>query len=309
MKKTHPVTLVLVGATAVGKTELSLRIAERFGGEIINADASALYRGLDIGTAKPTAEERARVRHHLIDIASPDKTVTLSEYQGLCYKHIDGILRRNMLPIVVGGSGLYVTAVIDGYTIPRVPPDHDFRDALEKEAAQSGNEALHARLQEIDPITAANTDSRNLRRVIRALEIYEIAGRAPSQLKRQAPPPYRFAILGLHRSREQLFKRIDERIELMLQQGLVEEVESLLDQGYLTSLPSMSAIGYRQIADYLQGSLSLDEAVSQMQKLTRQLARQQHNWFKNRADIHWIDAAAPDMYEESYMFTERQVML
>jgi len=216
--------IAIVGPTAVGKSELALRLAEEFGGEIVSADSRQIYRGLDIGTAKPTAEERQRVPHHLLDVVNPDEVLTLAQYQELAYAAIDDILARGKVPFLVGGTGLYIKAVVEGWSIPRVPPNERLRAELYRLAELEGPEALHARLREVDPAAAARIDPRNVRRVIRALEVCLTAGRPISQLQARRPPPYRILRIGLTMPREELYRRIDERADRMIARGLVEEV-------------------------------------------------------------------------------------
>ena len=289
---THPnrPLIALVGPTAVGKTELSLTLAGRIQGEIVSADSRLFYRGMDIGTAKPSTEEMQRVPHHLIDLVNPDQTITLAEYQSLAYQAIDAIHARNHVPILVGGTGQYVKAVLEGWGIPRVPPSPELRAKLEADAARHGADHLHERLVEMDPVAAERIDPRNVRRVIRALEVTLLAGRPISELQTKSPPPYTILRVGLIRSRESLYERIDARIDQMLDAGLVTEVANLLEAGYSLQLPAMSALGYRQIGRYLQGESSLAEAVQQIRKETRRFVRQQSTWF--RADdpvLTWFD--------------------
>jgi tRNA dimethylallyltransferase len=279
--------LVILGATAVGKTRLSLRIAEKFDGEIISADSRLFYRGMDIGTAKPSPAEQARVPHHLIDICQPDETVTLGEYQRLAYQTIDAVLANGRLPILVGGTGQYVKAVVEGWGIPAVPPQPALREALEA----LGGPELARWLRLLDPEAAERIDPRNVRRVIRALEVTLVCGRPISELQRKTPPPYRMLVIGLRREREALYRRIDERVEQMMAAGLLAELEGLRDGGYGRSLPSMSGLGYRQLWAYLEGEMLLPEAVERIKFETHRFARQQHTWFR-RDDprIVWFDA-------------------
>ncbi len=286
--------IALVGPTAVGKTELSLRLAERFNGEIVSADSRLIYKGLDIGTAKPTPEEQARVPHHLIDVTTPDRPLSLAEYMRMAYAAIDDILRRGKVPFLVGGTGQYVWAVLEGWQVPEVPPDEELRRRLEAEAAEKGGEALYRRLQEVDPEAAALIDPKNVRRVIRALEVIAHTGRPFSEQRRKVPPPYDVLIVGLTRPREALYRRIDERVERMVALGLIEEVQRLLDAGYDPNLPALTGIGYRQIVEYLQGRVSLEEALHAVRKATRRYVRHQYNWFRLKDPrIHWVDVSQP----------------
>ncbi|NOZ30192.1 MAG: tRNA (adenosine(37)-N6)-dimethylallyltransferase MiaA [Chloroflexi bacterium] len=288
--ETRPPLIAIVGPTAVGKTALSLDLAEAVNGEVVSADSRQIYRYMDIGTAKPTPDERARVPHHLLDVVDPDQTLTLAQYQRLAYAAIEEIHRRGRVPLLVGGTGLYVRAVLEGLRIPEVPPDPELRARLEAEAAEQGPEALHARLAALDPVAAARIDPRNVRRVIRALEVCLIAGRPISELQQASPPPYRILRLGLTRPRRELYARIDARVDAMMAAGLVDEVRSLLARGYGPELPAMTGLGYRQICQYLAGEMTLEEAVREIKRRTRRFVRQQQTWFRpDDPRIRWFD--------------------
>jgi len=295
--------VVIVGPTAVGKTEIALRLGEALNGEVVSADSRQVYRGMDIGTAKPTPEEQAQVLHHLIDIIAPDEPFSLGQYQELAYAAIDDILERGRLPLLVGGTGQYVWAVVEGWGIPRVPPQPELRAELEQVAEREGATALHERLRALDPVAAARIDPRNVRRVIRALEVCLITGQPISAQQRKSPPPYRILIIGLTRPRSVLYARIDARVEQMIAAGLVDEVQRLLQAGYSPELPSMSSLGYREIAAYLQGEISLEEAVARIKREPRRFVRQQGTWFR-RDDprIRWFD-----LEETRYEEIERAV--
>ena len=287
----YPPVLAIVGPTAVGKTLLSLHLSEIFQSEVVSADSRLVYQGMDIGTAKPTPQERALVPHHLIDVATPDEALTLAQYQTLARDAIDDVLSRGRLPLLVGGSGLYVRAVLEGWTIPQVPPDPQLRAVLERESRQDDGIDLHRWLTTLDRLAADRIDGRNVRRVIRALEVCLSTGRPISQLQMRQPPPYRILRIGLTMPREMLYRRIDRRLEQMMAQGLVQEVEGLVAKGYGFDLPAMSGIGYRQIGLYLRGEATLEEAVALVKRETRRFVRQQYTWFR-LADpqIRWFDA-------------------
>ena len=285
-----PNLFVIVGPTAAGKTALAIELAQRFDGEIISADSRQIYRRMDIGTAKPTREERARAPHHLIDIVDPDEFYTLARYQADAYAAIDDTLcaARGKQPFLVGGTGLYVRAVVEGLRIPRVPPDKELRAQLE---AQDGM-ALYERLRALDPDAAARINPRNVRRTIRALEVCLTTGARFSELGRAEPPPYRIAHIGLTMSRPELYARIDARVDRMMADGLLAEVETLAAQGYGWELPSMSGLGYRQIGEYLRGQVSLDQAVANVKRATRDFVRRQYAWFRLRDErIRWFENA------------------
>lgn len=280
--------LVIVGPTAVGKTALSLYLAERLGGEVVSADSRLFYRGMDIGTAKPTPEERARVPHHLIDIADPDETVGLARFLRLAHAAIADICARGRLPMVVGGTGQYVRALVEGWTPPAVPPDRALRAELEEQARREGLEPLIARLAALDPEAAARVDPRNPRRVVRALEVALRAGPIGPD---RTPPPYNFFQIGLTMDRSALYARADARLEEMVRAGLVEEIRRLLEAGYGWDLPAMSALGYIQFRPYFEGRAPLEEVLAQVRRDTRRFIRHQYNWFRlSDPRICWFDA-------------------
>lgn len=287
----HSPLLVLVGPTAVGKTALSLQLALQFNGEIVSADSRLFYRGMDIGTAKPSSTERSQVPHHLVDVCMPDQTLTLGEYQDRAYKTINEIQARGKLPILVGGTGQYVQAVVAGWGIPRVAPQPDLRAAL----AALGEAELGRWLQQLDPVAAVQIDLRNVRRVIRALEVTLVSGHPITDLQRKSPPPYRVAVLGLRRERVDLYARIDQRVDLMMATGLLAELERLRMHGYGRSLPSMSGLGYKQLWAYLEGEMSLDEAVTRIKFETHRFARQQNTWFRAEdPTITWFELGSEE---------------
>ena len=281
--------IVLVGPTAVGKTRLAIQLAQNLSAEIVSADSRLLYLGMDIGTAKPTLTERSLVPHHLIDVTSPDQIWSLAQYQSAASQCIASIHQRNRLPILVGGTGQYVQAIIQGWEIPPAAPDTSLRQALEMWEAQIGYQALHDRLAHLDPAAAAAIDPPNARRTIRALEVIFSTGRLFSAQKRRSAPPYAILQIGITCVRPELYQRIDERIHHMMHAGFIAEVQYLLAQGYSPSLPTMSAIGYGEIAAHLHGECSLEQAVEQMKRRTRIFVRRQANWFKpDDPSIQWF---------------------
>ncbi|MFN2227789.1 MAG: tRNA (adenosine(37)-N6)-dimethylallyltransferase MiaA [Anaerolineae bacterium] len=287
-----PPLVAIVGPTAVGKTSLSIRLAEALGGEIVSADSRQVYRGMNVGTAKATPQEQARMPHHLLDILDPDQPLSLAEFQEMAYGAVDAILARGRVPFLVGGTGQYVMAVVEGWKIPRVPPDEDLRRDLYCQAEEEGAEALHARLARLDPDAAERIDARNVRRIVRALEVCLLTGRPISEQQGKAPPPYRILIVGLSLPRPRLYDRIDERVEDMMTAGLEQEVRNLLAAGYGFHLPAMSGVGYGQFAPYLAGEASLDDVVADIKRATRRFVRHQANWFRHDdARIHWFEAA------------------
>ena len=289
---------MIVGPTAVGKTGISIQLAERLGGEIVSADSRLFYRGMDIGTAKPTLEERLRIPHHLIDVADPDETWSLAVFQRLAAEAISDIQRRGRLPFLVGGTGQYIHAVTHGWTPPATEPDARLRTVLEELAKSRGNDWLHQRLALLDKTSAETIDPRNLRRTVRALEVIFSTGRRFSDQRGQSESPWRLLTIGLIRPRPELYVRVDARIEAMFAAGLLDEVRSLLAQGYSPELPTMSAIGYRECTSVLRDEMSLEDAKVRMRRLTRLFVRRQANWFKAQdAEIHWFKAGEEKMAE------------
>jgi len=288
----HRPLVVLLGPTAVGKTHLAIQLAQSLSAEIVSADSRLLNIGMDIGTAKPTIAERSLAPHHLIDVTLPDKIWSLAQDQAAAIQVIASIHQRNRLPILVGGTGQYVHALTQGWEIPPAAPDPFLRQALERWEVQIGCQALHDRLAHLDPAAAAAIDPTNARRTIRALEVIFSTGRLFSSKKRRSPPPYPILQIGITRPRPELYMRIDVRIDQMIHGGLIDEVQRLIAQGYSPSLPAMSAIGYGEIAAYLRGDCTLQQAVDQMKRRTRIFVRRQANWFKpGDPSIHWFTAA------------------
>lgn len=286
----HPPLLAIVGPTAVGKTAISLQLAAALDGEIVSADSRQIYRGLDIGTDKVSPSQQAQIPHHLLDVVDPDQVLTLAQYQRAAYAAIDDIHRRGRLPLLVGGTGLYVAAVLEGLGIPEVPPDAALRAELESTAAQLGAPALHARLTALDPVAASRIDARNVRRVIRALEVCLVTGQPISELQAATPPPYHIVRVGLTRPRPALYARIDQRVDEMMAQGLLAETQGLLAAGLSPQLPALTGLGYRQMIQHLQGELSYEAAVAAIKQQTRRFVRQQYTWFRlNDPRIAWLD--------------------
>jgi tRNA dimethylallyltransferase len=288
-----PPLIAVVGPTAAGKTALAIRLAEAIGGEIVSADSRQVYRGLDIGTAKATAEERARVPHHLLDIVTPDQALSLSQFQALAYAAIDDILARGRVPFLAGGTGQYAMAVLEGWQVPHVPPDEALRRTLYEQVEEQGADALHARLRALDPAAADQIDPRNVRRVVRALEVALTTGQPITAQRGKTPPPYRLLLLGLALPRPELYRRIDRRVQAMMAAGLEDEVRRLVAAGYDFYLPAMSGVGYGQFAPYLAGQATLDDVVRAIQRATRRFVRHQANWFRlDDPRILWLDATS-----------------
>ena len=282
--------IAIVGPTAVGKSELALHLSKCFPVEIISADSRQVYRYMDIGTNKPSLAERAAIPHHVIDVIDPDEDFSLVTYQQLATEALKAIQRKGKLPLLVGGSGLYLWSLVEGWKIPQAPPDQKLRHQLEARVEQEGSRGLYQELQDIDPAATEKINPNNIRRVIRALEIYRKTGQVPSKLQRKQAPGLPILLIGLTRQRSELYRRIDQRVDKMIQVGLVEEVKQLMQKGYSPSLPSMSGIGYRQIAQFLRGEMTLPQAIDKIKYETHRLARHQYAWFRlGDSRIHWFD--------------------
>ena len=290
--------ILIVCPTAVGKTELAIQLAERLDGEIVSADSRLFYRGMDIGTAKPTPEEQARVPHHLIDIANPDEILSLAVFQQKAREAIAAIHTRNKIPLLVGGTGQYVRAVTEGWKPPEVKPDERLRDELGRLKDQRGEYWLYEKLQALDPEAAAKIDARNFRRTIRALEVILTTGRKFSEQRGQSEAPYQLLSIGLTRPRAELYARVDQRIATMFANGFLDEVKRLLAEGYSPSLPTLSAIGYRECMRVIKGELDEEQAKAEIRRATRIFVRRQANWFKESdPNIKWFKVE-PGVVEE-----------
>lgn len=276
----NPPLIVIVGPTAVGKTGLAIAVAQTIKGEIVSADSRQIYRYMDIGTAKPTSEQKQVAVHHLIDIVNPDESLSLSQYQRLAYETIHDIHSRGKIPLLVGGTGQYITAVVEGWSIPEVPPNEVLRAELETVAATQGSKALHQQLASHDPLAASRIDHHNVRRVIRALEVCIETGIPISELQKKQPPPFRMLHLGLTMERETLYERANQRLDAMIVEGLVDEVRNLLNMNYCRKSPSMSGLGYAEIAAHLLDGLPLAEALQQAKYNTHDFVRRQFTWFR-----------------------------
>ena len=282
--------IFIVGPTASGKTDAAIRLAKRVDGEIVSADSRYLYRGMDIGTAKPTMEERQGIPHYLIDVADPDETWSLSVFRKAADDAVRDIYSRGKTPIIVGGTGQYFRAILEGWTIPEGEPNHRLREALEAWGNEIGAQSLHQKLARLDPEAAGKIDWQNMRRTVRALEVIFTSGQKFSAQRRTSESPYEAKIYGMKRDRAELYERIDRRVDLMIANGLVEETAALLAKGYSEDLPSMSAIGYKEICDYLHGRIGLDEAAQLIKFRTHNYVRRQANWFKpTDPAIEWVD--------------------
>ena len=282
--------IAIIGPTGSGKSDLAVRLAKSYDGEVINADSRQLYRFLDIGVAKPNISDRGGIPHHLFDIINPDRDFNLADYQKLAEGIIRSVQAQKKLPFLVGGSGLYVWSVIEGWQIPQVPPNWELRQEMEKMAESAGPEILYQRLVSVDPVAAEQIDLHNVRRVIRALEI-SLSGRANcGESKRKQPPPYHILVIGLTTERKTLYERVDLRIDKMMEIGLIDEVCSILAKGYAHDTPALKSVGYKEVISHLMGEMDLIETIERIKAETHRLVRHQNNWFRlDDTRIHWLD--------------------
>ena len=289
-----------MGPTGVGKTALAVALAERFRGEVISADSRQVYRQMDIGTGKPSAAEQRLAPHHLLDLLDPTESFDLANFLALAHAAIDKVKGRGGLPLVTGGTGQYIWALYEGWQVPPAAPNAEFRRSKQLEADRIGPQALHQELAAVDPVRAAQIDPRNVRRVIRALEILHFTQRIPSEYGGRAEGPSDAPVLGLNLDREELYRRIDLRVDQMMSRGFLAEVERLAARGLTFEKGALASPGYRELGQYLSGELTLDEAVLRTKSQTHGLARGQYGWFKpSDPRITWLDAAAPDLVEQA----------
>jgi tRNA dimethylallyltransferase len=290
---TKSLLIVIAGPTASGKTGLALSLAESLPIEIVNADSRAFYRGMDVGTAKPTEAERTRVPHHLVDILDPPDPMSITHFQQLAEAAIEQIVDRERIPVLVGGTPQYVNALVEGWQVPEVPPNEDRRRELEREAKSIGVEPILDRLRQVDPDAAERTGP-NLRRIIRALEVWEATGIPFSEQRTRGPVPFRAIEFELWLPREQLYERIDRRVDTMIENGLVAEVRHLLALGYDPALPAFSSIGYRQLVPAIAEGADLATAIERIKLDTHRLVRHQQTWYRRNPRLIRIDMTQPD---------------
>jgi tRNA dimethylallyltransferase len=289
-----PPAFFIVGPTASGKTAAAISLATNLPGiEIVNADSRQVYHGMSIGTAQPASADLAKAPHHIVDIASPDEPFSLATFLTLARSAVADILSRGKLPLVVGGSGQYIWGLAEGWQAPEVPAQTGLRARLEQDAEEHGGEALYARLMKLDPGAAELIDARNIRRVVRALEVIEVTGRPFSGQRRKVAPPFTPHMFALAVPPEELHRRIDARVDAMVEAGWLSEVQALLEAGFGPELSSFSSVGYREIAAHLRGETSLEEALDRTKVATHRLARGQRAWFrKNDERIRWVSTAS-----------------
>jgi tRNA dimethylallyltransferase len=307
-RESHPVApdwlVVITGPTAVGKTDISIDVARQLEGEIVSCDSMQVYKYMDIGTAKPSVLERKAVPHHLIDVVAPDEDFNVARFQELAEAAISDITSRGRTPVLVGGTGLYIKAVVDGFLFPWEGASPKIRESLEEEAAQKGHDVLYARLEEVDPEAAKKIHPNDTRRIVRALEVHITTGRPISELWREGRRKKRarfdrLVMLGLVRERSELYERIDARCDKMIELGLVEETKELLDQGYSRTLTSGQALGYKEVVRYLKGECSFEEAVELIKRDTRRYAKRQLTWFRADPRMEWLDVGVFESKKEA----------
>ncbi|MDF2564249.1 MAG: tRNA dimethylallyltransferase [Massilibacillus sp.] len=279
----------IIGPTAVGKTNLGIELAKRLNTEIISGDSMLVYHGFDIGTAKPTLEEQAGIVHHLINILEPTEEFNVTKFKQLASNHIELINQKGKIPILVGGTGLYIKSLVEDYQFNETPGDEAYRMELEEIAKVNGKEYVHTMLQKVDPKSAERLHVNDFRRVIRALEVYHIGGENISQEKNMETLVFDAKIIGLTMERSKLYERINKRVDLMIEAGLVKEIEMLLNQGVDPACQAMKGIGYKEITSYLQGEVTLDFAIDTIKKSTRHFAKRQLTWFRKMPYIDWYD--------------------
>jgi len=299
--------IVIAGPTATGKTALAVELAIKVGGEVVSADSMQIYRKMDIGTAKPTMEERRGIPHHMIDIVDPDEEFSVAQFKSAADSCIREIIGRGKVPIVAGGTGLYINSLVYNISFSDTTSDWDYREELSELALKQGPQVLHKMLEEIDPESARTIHPNNVKRVIRALEVYKTTGKpisAHKEVSREIPPPYDYKIFGLELSRDTLYSRIEERVDKMMEMGLYEEVEGLLKSGYSPDLVSLQGIGYKEIIAAIRGDYSLNTAIEEIKKGTRHLAKRQITWFKKTEGLKWIDAEKMDLWAMIKILTD-----
>ncbi|MEX2314604.1 MAG: tRNA (adenosine(37)-N6)-dimethylallyltransferase MiaA, partial [Thermomicrobiales bacterium] len=287
--------LVVLGPTATGKTELAIRCARAFGGEVVSADSRYFYREMNIGTAKPTLAEQAGIPHHLIDILDPDQPYSLGQFLDDVYRVIEDIGNRGGLPVVAGGTPQYLRATLEGWTVPEVAPDDELRARLETEPT----ETLFARLVTVDLESALRIGTTNKRRIIRALEIHEKTGRTVSEQSGKQPPPYRFHVIGLTQPRDLLYARIDERVRRMYAEGWLNEARELYERGITATHPSMSAHGYREALEVVTGQTDVEDAIARTCFIIHRYVRHQQTWFRRFDGVEWFDSSVAGWQEEA----------
>ena len=310
--------IVLAGPTAVGKTALSIALAKRVNGAIISADSMQVYKYMDIGSAKIMPQEMDGVKHYLIDVLEPQEEFNIVIFQQMAKKALDEIYANGQIPIIAGGTGFYIQALLYDIDFNKQDCNQEYRAELERIAKEQGNEVLHARLAEIDPASAEKIHANNVKRVIRALEFYHLTGKLISEHneeEQQKTSPYNFAYFVLTDDRANLYERIDKRVDIMVEQGLLEEVKKLKEMGYHRDMVSMQGLGYKEILDYLDGKCTLEEAIYILKRETRHFAKRQLTWFRRERDVIWFDKKGYHYDEEAVLhemcriLVEKQILV
>lgn len=285
--------IVITGPTASGKTALSVELAKILDGEIVNADSMQIYKYMDIGTAKPTLSERQGIPHHLIDVVNPDEPFSVARYCECANKVIEDIHLRGKIPVMVGGTGLYVDSLVNNIKFSEIEPDDEYRNEMEHFADEKGNEYIYKMLCDIDPESASKIKVADRKRIIRALEVYHLTGKTitwHNEQSRSVPSPYNTTMFAIDVDREALYDKINRRVDIMIADGLVDEVKNIMDMGIQSDATSMQAIGYKEIVEYLEGHITLDEAIDKIKQGSRRYAKRQLTWFRRNEKIHWISS-------------------
>lgn len=302
--------LIITGPTAVGKTALSVDLASKLDGEIISADSMQIYKYMDIGTAKVTDDEMKGIPHHLIDIVYPDEEYTVSNYQRDATRLIGELNRKNKLPIVVGGTGLYINSLVYKLNFVKVAPNEEIRQRYETLAEEYGNEYIHNILSEVDIESSKKIHIRDRKRIIRALEIFELTGKTMSEYNkdfRREVEDYRLSMICLNMDRSKLYERINRRVDIMIEQGLIDEVQEILNLGYDKNLVSLQGIGYKEIIDYLENRSTLDEAINRIKQGSRNYAKRQLTWFRRDKRIKWVNIDEFHNFDELSLYIKKNI--
>lgn len=286
LKSSKKPLIVILGPTASGKTDISLKIASEINGEIISTDSRQIYKEMEIGTEAVGKEEQKNIPHHMIGIKKPDEIITLAQYKEESLKIIEEIYKRKNIPMLVGGTGLYISSIIEGYDIPKVKPNEKLRKKLQKEAKEKGNKYIHKKLEKLDPLKAENIHENNLRYVIRAIEISITKKKEKPEKKKNTS--FDLFMIGIRRPRKELYERINKRVDVQLKKGLLNEVKKLVDKGYDENLPSMSSLGVKEIIPYIKGKKELNDCLETLRKNTRRYAKRQMTWFRRYDNVRWL---------------------
>jgi len=284
--------VVIIGPTASGKTRLSIELAKMLETEIISADSMQVYRYMDVGTAKPTVDEMSGVKHYLIDEVYPDEEFSVARYQALAMKYMEKIIRKGKVPIIAGGTGLYINSLVYNISFSETISDWEYREELKKEAGEKGNRYLHEKLSEVDPKAASRIHVNDTKRIIRALEVFKHTNKPISyhqEISRNQPPVYEYILIGLTMDRQRLYERIDQRVDLMMENGLVDEIKRLVEMGYDTNTIAMQGLGYKEILSYVRGEMTIEEAVYILKRDTRHYAKRQLTWFRRLENVYWLN--------------------